>query len=192
MCAEWRLPCSSHTACSTASSKSFALTTPRIGIISSVAISGCSFGPSNTMHGYLQEHLLLIMESNVLASSNVHLRFSLPPARTTAVSLSALLLKQGNSHSHLQIMHKLICNRSNCYVFPYLRYMEGCYRMYIRLRYPEQLFLHLLSHLQLPRISCASADSTFSRGKDCCYNARTACCCDKRDIFMFHHNIACL
>ena len=42
------------------------------------------------------------------------------------------------------------------------------------------------------RISCASADSTFSRGKDCCYNARTACCCDKRDIFMFHHDVACL
>ena len=41
-------------------------------------------------------------------------------------------------------------------------------------------------------VSCTSSDSSLAGGKNCCNNARTACCCDKRDIFMFHHDVACL
>ena len=89
-------------------------------------------------------------------------------------------------------MHKLICNRSNCYDFLLCdtrKVVIECTSVYDILSSFSYICCLIYN---CRRISCASADSTFSRGKDCCYNARTACCCDKRDIFMFHHNIACL
>ena len=41
-------------------------------------------------------------------------------------------------------------------------------------------------------VASSCSDSSLTGGKNCCYNTRAACCSDQRNIFMFHHDIACL
>ena len=91
-----------------------------------------------------------------------------------------------------KIVHQLIYDRGNCYDL----FLGNTWKIVIKCTSVYNIcgcFADISGFInQCRRISGACSDTTFTGRKNCSYNSRSAGCSDKRDVFMFHHHIACL
>ena len=89
-----------------------------------------------------------------------------------------------------KIMHQLIYDRRNCYdlfLCDTWKIVIKCTSVYnVCCRFTDvSCFIN-----KCRRVSCTCTNATFAGRKNCSYNSRSPGCCNKRDVFMFHHYIA--